>query len=337
VDYPGGRRVRRRRSRRRHRMRLLRRTVVAVALFTILLAASWIAVNRIHNSSESLAGGPSSNTSQSLAILAGPIHRSIPVKKTTQPVYNYSVVPGGVRTPGELSEAVLRDPLIAEHYAGFRFERARVVELDEPKWVYLSYRKDAHIFWTRKKHPLKAGEKVITDGSISGRTRCANRISVRKQLAVSPEPDPSMVELDQLEPPETVPPAFVTYPGQFATALLTAPGSPGDAPAGPGSPTSGSGPFFPPPFGGGGFGGGGVPGGDGGGGGGCETPAQEKHEHDLGIEDNESKEKHCPPNPKPPKPPKPPAAVPEPGTVELMLIGIVGLGLAYWKRQAALS
>jgi len=253
----------------------------------------------------------------------------------SRPAYNYSVVPGGVRDAAELRDAVLRDPAVAEHYAGFHFERARVSQLEKPTLVYLSYRKSGHIFWTRKKHPLKAGEKVITDGNITGRTRCANRISVRKQLAVSPEPDPSMVELDQVEPPASVPPAFVTFPAQYQTALLASPGNPGGAPAGPGGPIYGSGPMFPPPFGAGGFGGGSGPGGGGGGGAGCETPAEEKREHDLGIVDEESKEKHCPPNPKPPKPPKPPTPVPEPGSVELMVIGIAGLGLAYFKKRAA--
>ena len=146
----------------------------------------------------------------------------------------------------------------------------------------------------------------------------------------------NMVELDQVESPASVPPAFVTFPAQYQTALLASPGNPGGAPAGPGGPPIyGSGPMFPPPFGAGGFGGGSGPGGGGGGGAGCETPAEEKREHDLGIVDEESKEKHCPPNPKPPKPPKPPTPVPEPGSVELMVIGIAGLGLAYFKKRAA--
>jgi len=336
VDYPGGRRVRRRRSRGWRRIRLLRRVGIATGILAVFCTASWIAVNRIHSSFQNLPTERSSNVTKPLAVLAGPISRPVVTRKMSRPAYNYSVVPGGVRDAAELRDAVLRDPAVAEHYAGFHFERARVSQLEKPTLVYLSYRKGWHIFWTGKKHPLKAGEKVITDGNITGRTRCANRISVRKQLAVSPEPDPSMVELDQVEPPATVPPAFVTFPAQYQTALLASPGNPGGAPAGPGGPPIyGSGPMFPPPFGAGGFGGGSGPGGGDGGGAGCETPAEEKREHDLGIVDEESKEKHCPPNPKPPKPPKPPTPVPEPGSVELMVIGIAGLGLAYIKKRAA--
>jgi PEP-CTERM motif len=332
VNHPGARRVRRRRSHRRRRIRPLGKAAVITGILAVLLTAGWLAFNRTNNSSDNLPATWSPNPSQSLAVLAGPVNRTVPIRKKARPTYNYSVVPGGVRTPAELREAVLRDPEVAQHYEGFRFERARVVELERPALVYLSYRKNGHIFWTRKRHPLKSGEKLITDGSISGRTRCANRISVRKQLAVSPEPDPSAVELDQFEPTAPLPPVLFSYPAQYQTALLGLPGGPGGAPAGPaGPPIYGSSPFpfFPPPLP--------VGGAAGGGGKECETPQQEKHEKDLGIVDDESKEKHCPPKPKPPKPPKPPATVPEPGTMQLMLIGVAGLGFAYWKKQRALS
>jgi hypothetical protein len=261
-------------------------------------------------------------------VLAGPTSHPVEINRSDRPVYNYSVVPGGVRGTAELHDAVLRDPQVAEHYAGFRFDRARVVHLEQATLVYLSYRKNGHIFWTKKKHPLRTGERVITDGNITGRTRCANRISVRKQLAVSPEPDPSAVELEQIEAPAGLPPALVTYPAQYQTALLASPGDSGSTPTGPGTPPIlGSGPSFPPSF----------PGGPGGGTG-CESAEEEKREKDSGMVDDESKEKPCPTKPpgKPPKPPKPPAAVPEPGTVELMVIGMAGLAIACWKKRAVL-
>jgi hypothetical protein len=333
VILPSGRRVRRKKSHRRGHIRLFPRCALATAALLLVLATGWLGLNRADTSYPNQPVQTSSNETKTLAVLAGPTSRPVEIKKSDRPVYNYSVVPGGVRGAAELRDAVLRDPQVAEHYAGFRFDRARVVHLEQATLVYLSYRKKGQIFWTKKRHPLKAGERVITDGNITGRTRCANRISVRKQLAVSPEPDPSAVELDQIEAPASLPPALVTYPAQYQTALLASPGDSGSTPTGPGTPPMlGSGPSFPPFFSGGG-----------GGGTGCESAADEKREKDSGMVDDESKEKDCPTTPpvkppvKPPgKPPKPPVAVPEPGTVELMVIGIAGLAIACWRKRAVL-
>jgi hypothetical protein len=319
VNYPGRRRVQRRRSLRRRRVRIIHRSAIAAVTFAVLFTIGWAGVNRSNFSSEiPQASQRSFSASPSLATLAGPSHRAIVVKRSKRPVYNYSVVRGGVRSVQELREATLRDEQVAQHYAGFRYEKARVVHLEKPVLVYLSYRKNGHILWTKKKHALKAGETVITDGKITARTRCANRITVRKQLAVSPEPDPSPVELDRIEAPQEVPPAQLTYPAQYQTALLAPPTGPGGTPSGP--PIFGTGPFVP--IGGGGGGGGGV----------CETPAQEKQEEDSGFKDDESKEKHCPPKP---PPHKPPAAVPEPQTLLLMATGLAVIGLGLWHRKAA--
>ncbi len=324
MNYPGRRRVRRRRSRRRRRIRIIRRSAIAAVTLAFLFTIGWASVNRFNSLSEiPPANQWSSSASQSLATLAGPAHRPVVIKRNKRPVYNYSVVRGGVRSVEELREAALRDEQVAEHYAGFRYEKAQVVHLEKPVLVYLSYRKNGHILWTKKKHPLKAGEAVITDGKITARTRCANRITVRKQLALSPEPDPSPVELDRIEAPQAVPPVLLTYPAQYQTALLAPPTGPGGTPSGPaGPPIYGIGPFVPIGGGGGGGGGGGV----------CETPAQEKHEEDSGFKDDESKEKHCPHKP---PPHKPPAAVPEPQTILLMATGLAAIALGLWHRKAA--
>lgn len=73
-------------------------------------------------------------------------------------VYPYSVVPGGVISGAELQEAADHDPVVSQHYAGFDYNRARVVEVSEPKLVYLSYRRGDKIFWTHKQASLHKGE-----------------------------------------------------------------------------------------------------------------------------------------------------------------------------------
>jgi hypothetical protein len=125
---------------------------------------------------------------------------SVPVEPDTKdlhrPVYPYSVVAGGVRSPGELKLAIAKDPIVAEHYAGFNSVRAHVVKLREAKLAYVSYRLGNKVFWTKKKIRLAKGEPLITDGESYARTRCANRVSEKPQPRTSPQ-EPSPKELNK--------------------------------------------------------------------------------------------------------------------------------------------
>jgi hypothetical protein len=151
--------------------------------------------------------------------------------KSTREVYPYSVVPGGVLTKEELREASAHDPVVAEHYNGFDFQKARVINLRQAKLVYLSYRIGDKVYWTTKKVALHAGEKLITDGKITARTRCANQVSVLPQKKSSPE-EPSVSELDN---PVDGSSTKVPFPDNFHSALESrpAPGlpAPGLAPS----------------------------------------------------------------------------------------------------------
>src|SRR5438874_2162815 len=134
--------------------------VTALALLVIgaaLLASYWTT----NSSSEDIRGGTTFDSSQSLASMAAQQalgsanipHRAVRV------VYPYSIVPGGARDSRELLAATAHDPVAARHYAGFDFGKARVVELQQSKLVYLSYRMHDKIYWTRKKVALHKGEK----------------------------------------------------------------------------------------------------------------------------------------------------------------------------------
>jgi hypothetical protein len=79
---------------------------------------------------------------------------------------------------------------VAAHYAGFDYEHARVVRLALARTAYVSYRIGNHVYWTRRRITLHKGEKVITDGKITARARCANRVEELPQQANS-----------ELEPP----------------------------------------------------------------------------------------------------------------------------------------
>src|SRR5207247_10855814 len=101
------------------------------------------------------------NASQNLAMLAG--HVDVAMRaRTGRVVYPYSVVPGGVRTSYELPAITEHDRLVAKHYSGFDFRKAKVIELKRPALMHLSYRMRDKIFWTKKQIALRQGEKLIT-------------------------------------------------------------------------------------------------------------------------------------------------------------------------------
>ena len=149
-----------------------------------------------------------------------------------RPVFPYSVVPGGVRDAQELQKAASSDPVVGKHYSDFRIGKARSIQLDRPVAMYVSYRRNNQVFWTRNKMMIPAGETLISDGENLARVRCGNRLSpVAEKPVAATEPDEA-----ELETPEFIPPMLAELlPGE---GFETLPGEPG---AGPNPPTPNNG------------------------------------------------------------------------------------------------
>jgi hypothetical protein len=280
-------------------------------LFAAAMTIGWLATNRIHTSSQKVLAKPTPfPVDESLSVLATRVNLQTATRPHARPIYRYSVIPGGVRSAEELRLVTARDQAVADHYAGFRYDRSRMVRLQHGEMVYLSYRMNGKIYWTRTRHPLPAGEMLITDGEITGRTRCANRISVKKQLGVAPI-EPPQAELDQIEPPPMFPPENVNFPAQYQSAVLTGlgPGSPWVGPQ-VGDPWF----LFPPPLPLAFLGGG------------CRPVVKKAGTADKGDDDNHP----CQSSP----PVKPPSPVPEPGTWILLGTGALGLYVVVRVRRA---
>jgi len=217
-------------------------------------------------------------------------------------VYPYSVVPGGVASPAELHQAADHDPVVANHYSGFDYQRAHVVEVSQPKLVYVSYRRGNKIFWTHKQLSLHVGEKLITDGHITARNRCGNQVSVLPQANTSPQ-EPTVAELDR--PDEVASGMQQVIPGTFDSKLFNL--DPG-LPFGPSTPGSGfaTGPFpggfMPMP----------IAGGPGTTGSVTPPPCQGTNCNPPPCEGTDCN-------------PPPPPAVPEPGTLLLVGSGVVAV------------
>ena len=303
-------RVRRRRQNRR---------ILSIFFISLLLGVSFAALLLAGRSPKAATHGVQvlnsewarGNASQNLALLAGHVEVPMPAR-TGRAVYPYSVVPGGVHSPEELQGIAAHDHLVAKHYSGFDFRRARIFELKHPAMMYLSYRMGEKIFWTKKQIALRQGEKLITDGKITARTRCANRVEALPQAAVSPQ-EPLAEQFDDPFAEGGSAMKF-DFPGNFESALDHRAGPTGfggerppQSPIAGGFGPGGGGPgVFPPP----------VPGGLG-----TCTPTKSKHGHSEGS--SKKKKNPCSPGP-------PPATVPEPGTILLVTSGAASI---YLRRR----
>lgn len=134
-----------------------------------------------------------------------------PTVGTDRLVYPYSVVPGGVITPGEVERAMARDPVVASHYAGVNLRSLRVVRLHEVRDAYVSYRIGDQVYWTSKKLRLKVNEAVLTDGNITVRARCGNRIA-DTPLGPTSAAEPSVESFDSPADPATDPAVLAASP-----------------------------------------------------------------------------------------------------------------------------
>ena len=272
------------------------RSVAFVLLVVGCVAGLRLASDGIRLYSDHWGRPQSEDRSPSLSVLAGPQSAAIQ-PRNRRLVYPYSVIPGGVSSADELREAAAHDATVAQHYAGFDYKRARVIEVDRPRLVYLSYRRGTQVYWSSKQASLRPGEKLITDGKITARTRCGNQVSVLPQARTAPE-EPLMAELDR---PDAVA-SGVEFPSSFNSDLLHVDPV---LPIGPGSTAGGTlmGPGPP----------------------GVSMPFPVGHPINGGAGCVPTQKNNFCKNVPPPPPPPPPPTVPEPGTVVLVLSGAVAV------------
>ncbi len=215
--------IRRRPTRRHRRNRLIRRALLLALCATLVLAFASVTLRYL---SPSLF-----QASKTLFPSAQAVERSDNILLLTQresqrqiesrPVYPYSVVSGGIRDARELKWIAQHDPVVASHYAGFDYDRARLVRLILARTAYVSYRIGNKVYFTRHRITLKKGETLITDGKITARSRCGNRVEDAPQEATSSE-EPPAVKFDEPALPVTGT-ALSNPPLPYQSALLNRP------------------------------------------------------------------------------------------------------------------
>jgi hypothetical protein len=243
--------VRRRRTRRHRRNRRVRRWLAAAVLTVFTASVSTLAL-RYFSPSLFRARSAVSTVDQSERSRnrAAAIKQMGSHAQPGRPVYPYSVVPGGVENAQELKWVAEHDPIVGAHYAGFDYNHAQVVRVELARTVFVSYRIGNRIYWTRRRVKLHKGEKLITDGRMTARARCANRVEEKPQQEASPA-EPTAEKFDQ---PVTTGQgtAMQAPPVPFQSALLNGP-PPGLEPVPPlnsNSPFGGGNwiPISPPPL-----------------------------------------------------------------------------------------
>jgi hypothetical protein len=238
--------IRRRRTSRHRRNRQVRRVLMAVFCAGLAIGFGSVALHlspSLFHASTSM--GPDRAAAEvSRNILVRTQQESLR-QMENRPVYPYSIVAGGVRDGSELKWAAEHDPVVRSHYAGFDYDHAHVVRLVLARTAYVSYRIGNKVYWTRHRVRLKKGETVITDGKMTARSRCGNRVEeVPHQATSSSEPPPAKFE-EPVQP--TAGTAMAAPPMPFESALLNRPGIPGMGPAAPLSMVDpfGNGPWVP--------------------------------------------------------------------------------------------
>jgi PEP-CTERM motif len=246
--------VRRRRTRRHRRNRMIRRALLMLTLAFSVVGFSAVALLYLSPSlfHSSHSEGPSLRESEASRnrLLQANADAFAP-SSAARPIYPYSVVRGGVEDARELKWVAEHDPVVAAHYAGFDYDRARVVRLALSQTVYLSYRIGNKVYWTRHRVALHKGEKLITDGKMTARTRCGNRVEAVPQQATSSSEPPAAKFEQPIGGGDGT--AAQSPPVPFQSALMSRPGTPGIGPQPPlslFSPFSGESwvPLAPPPL-----------------------------------------------------------------------------------------
>lgn len=228
------RRYVRRRTRRHRRNRILRRCLAVGTISIVTVIVSGLVLEFV---SPSLFRAPRSSVPVydrvELARDRAPALDQIALQaKAPRPIYPYSVIPGGVENAKELKWVAEHDPIVAAHYAGFDYERAQVVRVTLARTVYVSYRIGNHIYWTRRRISLHKGEKLITDGRMTARTRCANRIEEQPQQEAASPVEPPAEKFDQPMRAGSGT-AMQSPPVPFESALMNRPVLPGIGAAAP--------------------------------------------------------------------------------------------------------
>jgi hypothetical protein len=158
------------------------------------------------------------------------------------PVYAHSIVKGGIHSVAELLEVLRTNPEVAAHYRNFDVSKAQIVTLNHPLIGFVSYRIEGKgIFWTIHPISIPANEPLLFDGNLYIRLRCGNVISTRPMARVNKAEEPT--DLDTVV--DLIPPFHESGPSDESSEFF--PGATQQSGTAPGSPSASGGSGSTPP------------------------------------------------------------------------------------------
>lgn len=242
--------------------------IVLVAVFTMFLVAGMI-TSRVVLHRGTGDDGPVASAAPDMSpfFLEQRAHRVSESDASRRVVYPYSVIPGGVQSTVELTNAAMHDPVVSEHYSDFNMANAKLIRLSHDEVAHVSYRMNNVVYWTQRTYLLPKGELLVTDGKNQARTRCGNRVAEvlpahARKPSVEPKPEdletpinPSPFEAMNLPMMMALPARSDFAPGSAGSMdggvfnvppIIEIPGGPiARAPAGSTGSTGSSGPIGP--------------------------------------------------------------------------------------------
>jgi len=161
---------------------------------TSAFIATWLVMYRL-DQPQPVVAAPAPDSRETVATVAR-------LRSSIRPIYPYSVVAGGVHSPEDVTLAMQRDPVVAEHYVDVHPEDLREELVERPTLVHASYRIGDKVFWTARTIALHTGEKILTDGKTTIRERCGNVLTV-EPLGPALMDEPAAPEFDVAVTPWT--------------------------------------------------------------------------------------------------------------------------------------
>jgi hypothetical protein len=190
VDETSPRSSRSRQKRRRGMQRAAWFALASVVLVGgFFVAITWFPAADTATVSDSASGPDIASSGVDVAAVAA--------GSFSRPVYQHSIVPGGVFSREELIDAITRDDVVSAHYSPMSVDAVQTTTVSEPRRVYMSYRIGDDVYWTKSPLPLRTGEQTLTDGAVEIRARCGNRISATP-MTPTLDREPDAVEFDRL-------------------------------------------------------------------------------------------------------------------------------------------
>src|SRR5262245_30879204 len=209
-------------TRRRHRRRSSRnrRREARVATISVIAACAVVAafVSAVFILAPSKQSRVAPLSAAGEMVIAHDVDLEPARNESTRTVYPFAVISGGVCFSSDIAEGAHSALAVNAHNDDVMPSAMHVETVDEPRAAYMSYRIGDQIYWTKRKLALHDGERVLSDGSVTVRGRCGNRLSDEPMLPTS-DAEPPVGAFENEPAPPVVAAPLAALPNDIGPRL----------------------------------------------------------------------------------------------------------------------